>query len=126
MERTGNLILISQNIFGENRPAGFGQPGKCYAKAHADSKVIYDLVEETYPIFIGDKNVPSNLISAGLYIFEPEVLENIPEGFARLEEDVFPKLANAEDLSGFVFYGKWQDIRSKEGYESARQQWEGF
>ena len=51
-----SLILISPNIFGQNRPAGFGQPGKCYAKAHADSKVIYDLFEETYPIFIGDRN----------------------------------------------------------------------
>ena len=71
-------------------------------------------------------NIPSNLISAGLYLFEPEMLNNIPEGYARLEEDVFPKLAQSEDLSGFVFYGKWQDIRSKEGYEKARQQWEGF
>jgi hypothetical protein len=50
------FFLISPNIFGQNRPAGFGQPGKCYAKAHADSKVIYDFHEETYPIFIGDKS----------------------------------------------------------------------
>lgn len=50
------LFLISQNISGQNRPVGFDQPGKCYAKAHADSKVIYDFHEETYPIFIGDKS----------------------------------------------------------------------
>lgn len=51
-----SIILISQNILGQNRPAGFGQPGKCYAKAHADSKVYYDFFEETYPVFIGDEN----------------------------------------------------------------------
>ena len=50
------IILISQNIFAQNKNMRSGQSGKCYAKAHADSKVNYDFYKETYPIFIGEKN----------------------------------------------------------------------
>ena len=56
------------------------------------------------------KNNPiSNLINAGLYIMDPEVLNLIPEGFAMLEQDVFPKLANEDKLMGYVFGGQWFD-----------------
>jgi len=71
-------------------------------------------------------NIPSNLINAGLYILEPEVLKEIPDGYSRLEEDVFPKLAQAEDLSGYVFYGDWQDVRTIKSYELASKHWEDF
>ena len=36
------------------------------------------------------ESVPSNLINAGLYILEPDVLNKLPEGYSRLEEDLFP------------------------------------
>jgi NDP-sugar pyrophosphorylase family protein len=62
---------------------------------------------------------PTNLISAGLYIFEPEVIKMTPDGYGRLELDVFPKLAASEDLSGYIFYGKWQDVRSQKTLEKA-------
>lgn len=93
---------------------------KDYGVVVLNGNKVYRFIEKP------TENVPSNVISAGLYIFEPEVLKQIPEGFARLEEDVFPKLAQAEDLSGFIFYGKWQDVRSKKSFEIARRDWEGF
>ncbi|MEK6963096.1 MAG: sugar phosphate nucleotidyltransferase [Nanoarchaeota archaeon] len=55
-------------------------------------------------------NVPSNLINAGLYILEPQVLELVPEGFAMLESDLFPKLVNMGKLYGYPFAGTWTDL----------------
>ncbi len=68
-------------------------------------------------------NIPTNLINAGLYIFEPEVIQQAPLGFGRLEQDVFPKLVQKEKLSGYVFYGKWQDVRDEEALEKAMKNW---
>lgn len=69
------------------------------------------------------KKIPSNIISAGCYIVEPEILDLIPEGYSKIEEDVFPKLARQENLSGFMFYGKWNRIDSKEAIERAEGEW---
>jgi NDP-sugar pyrophosphorylase family protein len=55
------------------------------------------------------KNPFSTLINAGLYIIDPQVLQIVPEGFAMLEQDVFPKLAHEEKLMGYVFSGQWFD-----------------
>jgi len=68
--------------------------------------------------------IPTNLINAGLYIFEPEVISMVPQGFGRLEQDVFPKLAQKEELSGYVFYGAWQDVKTTAGLEEATAYWE--
>lgn len=51
----------------------------------------------------------SNLVNAGIYVLEPDVLNLIPEGkeydFSR---DLFPKLL--EDIYGFELSGLWIDI----------------
>ncbi len=71
-------------------------------------------------------NAPSNLINAGLYIIEPEVLKDIPEGFSLLENDIFPRLADNEKLFGYVFSGQWFDIRTPHKFTQAEQHWEGI
>ncbi|MGM5480630.1 MAG: nucleotidyltransferase family protein [Nanobdellota archaeon] len=74
--------------------------------------------------FIDNSSDPSpSLINAGLYIFEPEVIAQIPEGYARLESDLFPKLSSEEELTGYVFYGKWDDLRDKESLKDAEMNW---
>jgi mannose-1-phosphate guanylyltransferase len=69
------------------------------------------------------RKVPSSLINAGCYIMEPEVLKLIPEGFSRVEIDLFPKLANKEKLAGFIFYGKWNYINDNDTLEQAQKEW---
>jgi NDP-sugar pyrophosphorylase family protein len=69
-------------------------------------------------------NAPSNLINAGLYIIEPEVLKYIPEGFSTIEQDLFPKLANQEKLFGYMFSGQWYPIKTE--YETAIKEWKGL
>ncbi len=71
-------------------------------------------------------NAPSNLINAGLYIFEPGVIELVPEGFSTLENDVFPKLAREEKLYGYPFSGKWFDMNLVARYKVKLREKPGF
>ncbi|MFA5797525.1 MAG: nucleotidyltransferase family protein [Candidatus Woesearchaeota archaeon] len=69
---------------------------------------------------------PSNLINAGLYIVEPEVLNYIPDGFSTIEQDVFPKLAAQEKLYGYIFSGQWFPTKNPLLLDQARQEWNGL
>jgi NDP-sugar pyrophosphorylase family protein len=65
----------------------------------------------------------SQLINCGLYVFEKEIFDYIPsQGSSRLE-DIFPKLATARQLSGFMFEGHWVDVGSPASYEKAINEW---
>ena len=90
-----------------------------YGVARLDGSRIIEFVEKP-------SNPPSNLINAGFYILEPEVIDMIPEGFSMLEKDVFPKLAQLGRLRGFPFAGQWFDIGNIERYRIAEKKWEGI
>jgi NDP-sugar pyrophosphorylase family protein len=66
---------------------------------------------------------PSNLINAGLYILEPEVIQYIGDGYSMLEKDVFPKLAKEGKLYGYPFTGQWLNTGTLELYEKAIKNW---
>ena len=70
------------------------------------------------------ENAPSNLVNAGFYIMEPEVIDLIKPGFSMLEKDVFPLLARQGKLYGFSFEGQWFDVGTLERYELAKRMWE--
>ena len=57
---------------------------------------------------------------------DPEIINMIPDGFAMLEKDVFPKLARQGKLRGFPFAGQWFDIGNIERYELAKKKWQGI
>jgi len=76
-----------------------------YGVARLDGSRIIEFVEKPKK-----QDAPSNLINAGFYILEPEVIDMIPDGFSMLEKDVFPKLAKMNRLRGFPFAGQWFDI----------------
>lgn len=42
------------------------------------------------------------LVNAGVYLLEPSVADWIPEGFQDFGKDVFPRLASAGELAGYV------------------------
>ncbi len=68
---------------------------------------------------------PSNLINSGFYIIEPEVIDMIPSGFAMLEKDIFPILAEKGKLFGYPFSGQWFDTGNLNRYEKALKKWKG-
>ncbi len=55
---------------------------------------------------------PSNLVNAGIYVFEREVLKYIPETRERLKiaKHVLPKLVEEGKAYGYLFKGLWRDI----------------
>jgi mannose-1-phosphate guanylyltransferase len=60
------------------------------------------------------------LINAGVYVLEHEVLELIPRGrLFSIERGVFPRLAQAGSLYGYVDRGYWRDIGTPESYLQA-------
>jgi mannose-1-phosphate guanylyltransferase len=73
---------------------------------------VHAFVEKPRP-----EEVDTNLINAGLYVLEPEVLELIPPGRPiSIERDVFPRLVGAGSLYGFRLDGYWRDIGTPESY----------
>ncbi len=89
-----------------------------YGVARLSGSRILEFVEKP-----SKEEAPSNLINAGFYIIEPEVIDIIPDGFAMLETDVFPKLAQQGRLYGFPFSGQWFDTGNIERYERAIKEW---
>ncbi len=65
----------------------------------------------------------SNLINAGVYVLEPEVIKYVPKGRAMMETDVFPKLASEGKLFGYPYDGQWFDTGTHESYENAIKHW---
>lgn len=65
------------------------------------------------------------LVSMGLYVFEPRVLQYIPKG-ERLDFPDLVKtlLAEGEVVNGFPFAGYWQDLGRPDDYEQATADFE--
>lgn len=60
---------------------------------------------------------PSNLINAGVWIFEPGLVGEIPPGAVRVEETLFPSLvARSRRVFGYEFAGRWADIGTPQRY----------
>lgn len=66
-------------------------------------------------------DAPSNLINAGTYILEPEILDRIPDGRrVSVEREVFPALAAAGSLYGVASDAYWLDTGTPEAYLRAQ------
>jgi len=89
-----------------------------YGVAKLDGNRIIEFVEKPKK-----KDAPSNLINAGFYILDHEVVDMIPKGFCSLEKQIFPKLAEQGRLFGFPFSGQWFDTGNLERYERALKNW---
>lgn len=62
----------------------------------------------------------SKLINAGIYVFEPGIMDYIPEGKVSLEREVFPHIL-AEGMSGMPFQGYWADCGTLESFLEAQR-----
>ncbi len=66
------------------------------------------------------KNIDSFMISAGYFIFEPEIFRHIGRGMKNIESDLFPKLAEKGLLYGYTYQGKYLNIHSQHDLERAK------
>jgi NDP-sugar pyrophosphorylase family protein len=86
---------------------------KDYGIAICQSGLILKFLEKP-------KRPPSKYVSAGLYLFSPEIFDYHPGlKFLMVEKDILPKLAKEKKLAGFKFKGKWLDCGTWQRYEEA-------
>jgi mannose-1-phosphate guanylyltransferase len=71
------------------------------------------------------EDAPTNLINAGTYLLEPEVLDYFPDerdGEVSIERSVFPELvATDRGMAGFPFEGHWVDCGRPDTYLDAHR-----
>jgi mannose-1-phosphate guanylyltransferase len=68
------------------------------------------------------EEIDTNLINAGLYVLEPEVLDLIPPGRPlSIERGVFPQLADEGSVYGVALEGYWLDVGTPESYLQAHR-----
>jgi len=62
--------------------------------------------------------VTTNMINAGIYILEPDILNYItPDAFSMFEHDVFPQLLEkGQAIYGYPFHDYWIDIGTPDKY----------
>ena len=92
-----------------------------YGVARMEGDKIVEFVEKPKK-----EEAPSNLINSGLYLINPLVIDMIPEGFAMMEKEVFPKLAKEGKLFGYAFKGQWFDTGTFERLDKAKKEWKGI
>jgi len=76
---------------------------------------------------IGYKEKPTidYLVSMGLYVFEPRVLQYIPKGeYLDLPDLVLRLVAAGEKVCGYVYKGYWEDLGRPDDYERASADFE--
>jgi mannose-1-phosphate guanylyltransferase len=68
------------------------------------------------------EEIDTNLINAGMYVLEPDVLELVPAGqYISIERDVFPRLASEGSVFGIALDGYWLDVGTPESYLQAHR-----
>jgi mannose-1-phosphate guanylyltransferase len=82
----------------------------------AENSTIAEFVEKP-----SREEAPSNWINAGCYALSPEILDIIPEGKTSIERQIFPKLAEQDQLKGYRYYGEWIDIGVPRDYLMANK-----
>ncbi len=67
------------------------------------------------------------LVSMGVYVFDPKVLEYIkPDEYLDFPDLVKKLISNGETVEGYVYDGYWLDIGRPEDYEKANEEIKGI
>lgn len=83
-----------------------------------DRSIVTGFIEKPPP-----GEAPSNLVNAGAWIFEPNLIDEIPPGPVRVEETLFPSLvARGRTVLGYRFTGHWADLGTPARYLALHRQ----
>src|SRR5918992_1360863 len=93
----------------------------------AEDPTDYGLVEVDHDMVVhrfiekpAADEVTSNLVNAGIYVLEPEVLEMIPAGQeVSIEREIFPELQAMGRLRAYISSSYWRDIGTPRSYLAA-------
>ena len=103
-ERAGARLTLALSRVDD--PSAFG-----VAVVDGDSRIA-GFVEKPPP-----GTAPSDLVNAGVWVFEPDLVGEIPPGAVRVEETLFPSLVGRrENVLGHRFEGLWADLGTPARY----------
>ncbi len=95
-------------------------------KVHIDLGVIHANDHSQVTGYI-EKPTIDYMVSMGVYLFEPKILNYIPKGAYLDFPDLVKRLITAgEKVAGFPFSGYWQDLGRPDDYEQASQDFENM
>ena len=106
-ERDGRLATIS--LWPVENPNRFG-----VADFDSSDRAIKRFQEKPDP---GEEY--SNLINAGCYLMEREVIDEMPDGPHSIEREVFPSIAKSGNMGGFCYTGRFIDAGTPSSYLDA-------
>ena len=93
-----------------------------FGVANLDRGIVSEFIEKP----ASGKRI-SNLANVGYYVIEPEVINQIPSSKIKMENSIFPKLAEEGELAGLVYNLKyWLDIGTLDAYRKANRMMEGI
>jgi mannose-1-phosphate guanylyltransferase len=92
-----------------------------------EDPTAYGLVEVDHDMLVhrfiekpAADEVTTNLVNAGIYVLEPEVLSMIPPGQeVSIEREIFPQLQTERQLRAYVSSSYWRDIGTPRSYLTA-------
>lgn len=129
------IMLNGDNLFNLDFEKMFELHKKNKAVATIALKQIEDVTRFGVVKLEGDKilefvekpkkeQAPSNWISSGYYILEPDVFDFLPKkNFVMMEKHVFPEIAKQGKLFGYKDPGQWFDTGDLEKYEQVKKEW---
>jgi mannose-1-phosphate guanylyltransferase len=83
-------------------------------------EVDHDMVVHRFIEKPAADEVTTNLVNAGIYILEPEVLEMIPPSQeVSIEREIFPELQAMGQLRAYISSSYWRDIGTPRSYLAA-------
>jgi len=86
---------------------------------------VVDLDKQNAVVDYLEKPSIDYLVSMGVYVFEPRVLQYIPKDEYLDFPDLVKKLVAAgEKVSGYVFKGYWEDLGNADDYARATSDFE--
>ena len=106
-ERDRRIVTIS--LWPVENPSRFG-----VADFNAKDRAIKRFQEKPSP---GEEY--SNLINAGCYLMEREVVDQMPEGPHSIEREVFPLIAESGNMGGYRYSGRFIDAGTPTSYLEA-------
>jgi mannose-1-phosphate guanylyltransferase len=107
-ERGGRATILLTPV---EDPSRYG-----LVRVHGDGRVL-SFLEKPRP-----EEIDTNLINAGMYVLEPDVLDLIPPDRAvSIEREVFPQLVGEQSVHGVALPGYWLDIGTPDAYLQAHR-----
>jgi len=69
------------------------------------------------------EDAPSNLINAGAFIINPDILDILPDGKSSIEKDCFEKITASGRVYAYNHKGQWFPTDTIEKYGEANKEW---